>query len=258
MMVGVILMIIFAHCDYLKLVGRLVGAQEPDLARGVARDGEQKKHAAASALHFDPESFVYLFVDQVVRLRGAQDMPIEPVGTLRDFVLNGVEKCAIVGGPGDACDAFDLLGKGTARMEIFYVKRIFAEAGRIGRIGEQLIIVADLEGTQPKKRMSLCKLIEVQQQLFGGTVCIAPPELKGVLLAFLGSGEVQIAAEQIGDREIRLQDAAKQFLVKLPLKSFGGLQYGVRISILCFQVGDNFGVLFMAEPRVMVDAAVAV
>src|SRR6266702_890173 len=180
-------------------------------------------------------------------------MPIEPVGTLRDFVLNGVEKCAIVGGPGDACDAFDLLGKGTARMEIFYVKRIFAEAGRIGRIGEQLIIVADLEGTQPKKRMSLCKLIEVQQQLLGGTVCIAPPEVKGVLLAFLGSGEVEIAAEQIGDREIRLQDAAKHFL-----KSFGGLQYRVRISIFCFQVGDNFGVFFMAEPRVMVDAAVAV
>src|SRR5216683_3143045 len=131
-------------------------------------------------------------------------MPIKPVGTLRDFVLNGVEKCALVGGPGDACDALDLLGKGTARLEIFYVKRISAEAGRIGRIGEQLIIIADLEGTQPKKRMSLGKLIEVQQQ------------------------------------------------------RFGGLQYRVRISIFCFQVGDNFGVFFMAEPRVMVDAAVAV
>src|SRR5260370_34737975 len=95
--------------------------------------------------------------------------------------------------------------------------------------------------------MSLGKLIEVQQQLFGGTVCIAPPEVKGVLLAFLGAGEVEIAAEQIGDREIRLQDAATHFLVKLFLKSFGGLQYRVRISIFCFQVGDNFGVFFMAE-----------
>src|SRR5215468_8633565 len=79
-----------------------------------------------------------------------------------------------------------------------------------------------------------------------------------VLLAFFGTREVEIAAKAIGDREIGLLNPPQHFLVELFLKGFGTRQNGIGISIFCVEVRNDVGILFFAEPGVMVNAAVAV
>jgi len=45
--------------------------------------------------------------------------------------------------------------------------------------------------------------------------------MDGILFAFHGAGEIEIAAEAVGDREIGLLDAAEHFLVELFLEGLG-------------------------------------
>ena len=63
MMVGVILVRVFARIDQPEFRLRLIGGQVADLAGGVAGTGEKKKSTAARALDVDAKSFVALFVE---------------------------------------------------------------------------------------------------------------------------------------------------------------------------------------------------
>src|SRR5271170_5802487 len=82
--------------------------------------------------------------------------------------------------------------------------------------------------------------------------------MDGVLFARFGFGEVFVAAEEIGDAEIGLQDAAEHLLVESFLERLGGRENGVGVGVFLFEVGDDAGVVFFAEPGVVVHAAVAV
>ena len=79
-----------------------------------------------------------------------------------------------------------------------------------------------------------------------------------VLFAFFGAGEIEIAAEAVGNRKIGLQDFRQHFLVELFLEGFGAVENGVGVGILGVEVGDDFGICFLAQPGVVVDAAVVV
>ena len=80
----------------------------------------------------------------------------------------------------------------------------------------------------------------------------------GVLLAFNGAGVVFKAAKGVGDAEIGLEDAAEHFQVEAGLEGFGGFQIGVGVGVFGFEIGADAGILFVAEPGVVVDAAVGV
>src|SRR4029077_3183174 len=86
----------------------------------------------------------------------------------------------------------------------------------------------------------------------------APPPMQGILLAFLGAREIKVAAQSVGNRKVGLQDAAEHFLVEFFLKRFGIPKRGVGVGVFRVEVGDDFGIVFIAEPGVVVDAAVAV
>ncbi len=184
-------------------------------------------------------------------------MPIEPVRALRRFVFDGVEQRSIVGSPGDTGDAFEALGKGSPGAQVLDVERVLAETRRVGRVGKQVIVHADVERTQSKKRVAFRKKIQVEEQFYRRAFRVAPPAMERVLLSFLGPREIVIAAEPIGNGKIRLQDAPQHFLIKLLLEWFRGLQNGIGIRVFGLQIGDDFGVLFAAKPGVMIDPAVA-
>jgi len=102
------------------------------------------------------------------------------------------------------------------------------------------------------------KLIQIQQELFRGTLRLAPAEVERILLTLVRAGEIEIAAQAVGNREVRLLDAAKHFLIELLLKLLGRLQDCVRVRVLGYQVGDDIGIFFLAEPSIVIDAAIAV
>ncbi len=79
-----------------------------------------------------------------------------------------------------------------------------------------------------------------------------------VLLSFFGPREIEIATQPVGNGKIRLLDAPQHFLIELLLKRFRRLQNRVGVGIFSLQIADDFGVFFVAQPGVMVDATVAV
>lgn len=105
--------------------------------------------------------------------------------------------------------------------------------------------------------MTLGEEVEVEEDLLFGVLWRAAA-IDGVLAAFEGARVVFEAAKSVGDGEIGLQDAAEHFLVERFLERFGGFQVGGGVVVFGVEVGDDARVLFVAEPGVVVDAAVVV
>src|SRR5215469_12276600 len=107
-MVGAVFVIVFAWGNWPKLSERIIGVQKPDFTRRMACRSKQEQAPAACTFDFDAKALVGLFVKQCVRPLQTNNMPVEPVGALRNLVLNSVEKRFIVRGPSDAGDTLDV------------------------------------------------------------------------------------------------------------------------------------------------------
>src|SRR5882724_4232612 len=82
--------------------------------------------------------------------------------------------------------------------------------------------------------------------------------MKRILLALFGAREIEIAAQSVGDGEVGLQDAAEHLLVQLFLERLGVAQNYIGVGIFGVEIGDDFRIILVAEPRIIVDEAVAV
>src|SRR5260370_11811653 len=173
----------------------------------MTRDGQEEKSSAARASHFDPKPLVGLLIEELVRLRRAQNVPIKPVRTLRRFVFNAVEERAIVGRPGDTGDTFESLGKRGPSTQIFDLKQVLTKTRGIRRIGEQVVVFTHFEGIQSKKRMAFRKSDQVEQKLFSRAGRLAPPPMDHILLSFLRPREIKIPAKAGRYGNVRLLDA---------------------------------------------------
>jgi hypothetical protein len=105
--------------------------------------------------------------------------------------------------------------------------------------------------------MAFGENVQVEEDLFCG-ILGGLAAIDGVLLALDGARVIFKAAEGIGDAEVGLLNAAEHLLVELFLKGVGGLEISVGIGVFGFEVREDAGVLFVAEPGVMVHAAVIV
>jgi len=114
------------------------------------------------------------------------------------------------------------------------LKDVLAETRGIGRVGEQVIVLAGPRRNPIQGRNGFCKQIQVEQQFFLRAFRVAPPAMERVLPSFFGPREIEIAAEFIGNGKIRLQDATQHFLIELLLECFRGLQNDIGISVLGF------------------------
>ncbi len=79
-----------------------------------------------------------------------------------------------------------------------------------------------------------------------------------VLFAFFGASEIQIAAQQVRNGQVGLQDLRQHLLIELFLEGFGAVEDGIGVSVLGVEVRDYLGTLLILEPCVIVDAAVVV
>ena len=257
MMFRVVFVVVFARSDEPEFFGRLIRAQVADFACRMARDGQKEKRAAARAFHFDSKALVRLVVQQRIWFGGAQNMPIQSMRALRRFVFDGVEQSAIIRGPRNAGDAFESLGKRRPRVQVFDLQHVLAETRGIRRIGEQLIVVADLERTQSQKRMAFHEPIQVQQQFLRRVFRVTSPAVERILLPLFRAREIEIASQPVGNGKIRLLDAHQHFLIELLLQRFRGLQNSVGIRVFGLQIVDDFRIFFVAQPGVMIYAAIA-
>ena len=257
MMIDVVFVVVAAFVDERELQGGAVGAEIADLAGGVTVGDEEDVSAAAAAFDVDTEALVFFLVEKRVGTVGAENVEIELVGTLSGFVFDYIEKGAIVGGPGSAGDALDAERKDRGVLEIFDLESVLAEAGGVRGEGEEGIVVADFEDAEAEEGVAFGEEVEIEEDLLGG-VLGGLAAIDGVLLALDGAGVIFEAAKGVGDAEIGLQDAAEHFLVEAGLEGFGGLEEGVGVGVFGFEIGEDAGILFVAEPGVVVDAAVGV
>jgi hypothetical protein len=177
------------------------------------------------------------------------------VGALGDFVFDDVEEGAVVGGPGDAGDALNAEGKKRRVLEIFDLESVLAEAGGVRGEGEEGIVVADFEDAETEEGVAFGEDIEIEEDVFRG-VLRGFAAIDRVLLSFDGAGVVFEAAQGVGNAEIGLKDATEHFLVEAGLERFCGFEEGVGVRVFGFEIGEDAGIVFVAEPGVVVDAAV--
>src|SRR5437016_3604163 len=100
-------------------------------------------------------------------------MTIEAVGTLGGFVFDCVEKGSVVGSPGDAGDACDFKWQKRVSSEIFDFECVLAEAGDVGGVGEELVVVADVKGAETEEGVAFGKGVQVQEEFVGGVFRVA-------------------------------------------------------------------------------------
>ncbi len=153
MVIHVVFVLLLARSDQPKISKRIVSRKEAHFAGGVAGGRKNQIRPAARAFNLHTESFVALLVQQPVGLARSHQVPVQPAGTLGDFVLHGVEQRVIVGGPGGAGHPLNALGQRFAGAQAFNLQRVLAKAGDVQRIGQQGIVVADVESIEAQKRM---------------------------------------------------------------------------------------------------------
>ena len=103
--------VVFARSDQLKLTRGLIRAQETDFAGGVAIRDEEEIGAAAGALNIDAEALVFFLEKENIGKVGAEDVAIQAMRALGDFIFDDVEESKTVGSPGGAGDAFNVEGE---------------------------------------------------------------------------------------------------------------------------------------------------
>src|SRR5207253_6189950 len=145
-----------------------------------------------------------------------------------------------------------------ARPEILHVERVLAGAGDVDRVGQAVAVVADRVRAEREERVPEGEDVQVERHLLGRVYMSGPPAEDGVLLALLGPRIVEVAAPPVGDGLVVLLDAAEHLPVERLLERRGGLEARVGVGVLGLEVGDDLGVVLLAEPEVVVLAPVAV
>ena len=147
------------------------------------------------------------------------------------------------------------------------MERVLAEAGGVGRVGEPAAVVADVEGADGEEGVALRELVAVEEDFFrrvGIRSCGCAffihglAAVDGVLQALFGAVVVPVRAVAEGNRDVSLLDVAEHLGVELVAERSerGGLRLGV--AVLGFEVGDDLGIVLVAEPGVVVDEGLAV
>jgi len=94
-------------------------------------------------------------------------MAIEAVGALGNFVFDDVEEGEIVGGPGGAGDALEAEREEFVGVEILDFEDELAETGVVRGIGEETIVVADVEGAEAEEGVAFGEGVEIEEDFLG-------------------------------------------------------------------------------------------
>ena len=241
---------------------RTRGLEETRLGRGVADGRQDEVRPGTRARHGEIEAFVPLFVDQGVAAGGrTQGVALEAIGPL-GVILERIEEDLPVGGPGRRRDALDPLREQGARVEVLDGERVLAEAGAVGRIGQAAPrVVRDVE---PERHEGLAarQLVEIERDLVATRGHVrgraSPSTVERVLQAGLGAHPVLERALAVRGRAVRLLDVTEHLAVERLLQRRARLHDRRGVGVLGLEVGADVGARLLAQPEVVVDAALAV
>ena len=256
-MIEVVLVVLLARLHQDEGRTRVAGGKEADLARGVARGGDEDELLAARPLDGEPEHLVLLLEDHLV-LRRPEEVPEELVRALGLRVLGDVEERLPVAGPDEAVDAGDALGKRGASLQILHVQVELAKAGLVGRVGQERAVVAGNPAAQPEELLAGGKLVEVEDHQLGRVGGRGPAAEDGVLLPLLGA---RVIGEPVAlERHvlIGLLDAREHLAVERLAPRLLRRRHRLGVGVLGAQVLLDLGRALVAQPEVVVDALVAV
>ena len=255
--VDVVLVILLALEQRLPRAAGIGGRRITHLGAGErARRGEEPG-TAARAPHVDPEQLVGLLVEERVGGRLAQPVAPQAKRAL-GRVLADVEQDAGRGRPGDGGDLLDAIGLERSGHQILDEERVLAESGEIDRVGQTNAVVADHEDAEREKRMALGERVEIERDLLGRVEPVGLSAVDRVLLAFLRPRVIEMVAATVGDGRVVFLDAAQDLLVERFLECFHRLHHGRGIGVLGFEIRGHARIVFVAQPEIVVFAAVAV
>jgi hypothetical protein len=120
-----------------------------------------------------------------------------------------------------------------------------------------VVVVADFEYAEAEEGVAFGEDVEIEEDVFGG-ILRRFAAVDGVLPAFDGARVIFVTAEGVGNAEVCLQNAGEHFLVERFLKGFGRFEIGVGVVVFGLEIGGYARILFIAEPGVVVHAAVVV
>ena len=100
--------------------------------------------------------------------------------------------------------------------------------------------------------MALDHLVEVEEDFLRRAHRAFAARERRVLFALLCARVVEVAAQRVRDVCVGLLDAREEFLVELVLQRFRRLHHRGGVGVLGFEVGDDFRVLLVAHPEVVV------
>jgi hypothetical protein len=160
-------------------------------------------------------------------------------------------------GPRDGGHALDRIAKELARREILHVQRVLAKTREIDRVGELRAVGAHVHHADRGVLVSLRERVHVEEHFFGRLHRARAPAVDGVLLPFDLALVVPEAAAPIRHGLVGLLDAREHLRVEALAERLQGPHHCGRIRVLRVEVRDDRGVVLLAQPRVVVDAALA-
>ena len=173
------------------------------------------------------------------------------------LVLDGVKERPIVRGPHHRAHALHLARQRLAGLKILDAQRVLAKARGVGRVSQPAAVVGDVGVADGKKRMPLRQLISVQHHFFGrigvrarGSTALAA--IDAVLQPLLGARVVPPVAVAVGNRDVGLLHVAQHLLVKLFAQPGQRRHHRVSVGIFGLEVRGNIGILFIAQPGVVI------
>ena len=193
----------------------------------------------------DGEQLVRLLVD-LHRLAAERETP-QRVRALRHGVLGHVEDGPVVGGPGHAGHPLGERSLHGARLQVLDEELVLTEAGVVGRVQEQAVVVAHRERAHREELQPLCHLVLVEQHLLWSRRCEGPVRPRGlaaadrVLLALDRAAVVVEVAVAGGDAEVGLLDPTQHLLVQRLAERLEVRGRRLGVGVLRLQVAHDVG-----------------
>jgi hypothetical protein len=113
-------------------------------------------------------------------------------------------------------------------------------------------------GPEGHERLPLGQAVELERDLLLRLEGALPAAVDGVLLPLLGARVVVEIAPAVGNVLVRLLDPAEHLPVERLLEGLRVLHHRVGVGVLGLEVRPDVRVLFLAQPVVVVDEALAV
>ena len=240
----------------------LVGGESQPLGRVGAVQADEHEGLVAGRAGAEGEAAVLLLVDERVLIRVAAQAVAPELVRAQGVIEPDVEDLLAVSGPGQpVADLGHHLGRHGGRglgVEGLEAQLVALVAGAVGRVGQPEMVAADGGAPHGEVLRAGGQGVLVQQDLLlvaglarrGQLVGAAggPAAVDGVVLPLLGPRVVPPRSPAGRDGHVRLLDPRLHLLEELVLQRTERGQDLVGVGVLGLQVGQDLGVLAVAEP----------